>query len=138
MAVDPGVALKAGSGTDERRLVAAVNRVIDRRDITTLFQPLVDLATTDLVGFEALTRGPAGSEVESPLAASLLSSALRRSHPRQEPSAVVPHAGICAGAARKGGPYRDPFRRQTLHRAGHCASTPCRRGRQHPRGWGRC
>jgi hypothetical protein len=27
-------------------------------------------------------------------------------HPRQEPSAVVPHAGICAGAAREGGPYR--------------------------------
>ena len=27
--------------------------------------------------------------------------------PSQEPSAVVPHAGICAGAARKGGPYRD-------------------------------
>lgn len=27
---------------------------------------------------------------------------------RQEPSAVVPHAGICAEAARKGGPYRDP------------------------------
>ena len=26
--------------------------------------------------------------------------------PSQEPSAVVPHAGICAGAARKGGPYR--------------------------------
>jgi len=28
-------------------------------------------------------------------------------HPRQEPSAVIPHAGICAGAAGKGGPYRD-------------------------------
>ena len=27
-------------------------------------------------------------------------------HPRQEPSAVVPHAGVCAGAAREGGPYR--------------------------------
>jgi hypothetical protein len=42
-----------------------------------------------------------------PRVASLLLCALRRPHPRQEPSAVVPHAGICAGAARKGGPYRD-------------------------------
>jgi hypothetical protein len=33
--------------------------------------------------------------------------AIRRPHPRQEPSAVIPLAGICAGAARKGGPYRD-------------------------------
>ena len=42
-----------------------------------------------------------------PHPASLPTRALRRPHPRQEPSAVVPHAGICAGAARKGGPYRD-------------------------------
>ena len=35
-------------------------------------------------------------------------AALRRSYPSQEPSAVVLHAGICAGgAARKAGPYRD-------------------------------
>ena len=39
-----------------------------------------------------------------------------RSHLRQEPSAVVPHAGICAGGGRnrtrptKGGPYRNPER----------------------------
>jgi hypothetical protein len=32
---------------------------------------------------------------------------LRRSHPRQEPSALAAHAAISAGAARKGGPYRD-------------------------------
>ena len=30
-------------------------------------------------------------------AASLPERTLRRHHPRQEPSAVVPHAGICAG-----------------------------------------
>jgi hypothetical protein len=29
-------------------------------------------------------------------------SAARRHHPRQEPSAVVPHAGICAGGGPKG------------------------------------
>jgi hypothetical protein len=26
---------------------------------------------------------------------------------RQEPDAAIPHVRICAGAARKGGPYRD-------------------------------
>jgi hypothetical protein len=55
-----------------------------------------------------------------PPKASLSRRALRRQNPRQEPSAVIPHAGICAGAARKGGPYRDQqiyltnFRRRTL------------------------
>ena len=48
-------------------LIEAVNRVIDRRDITTVFQPLVDLETAAVVGYEAFTRGPAGSAVEAPL-----------------------------------------------------------------------
>lgn len=74
MAVGPGVNLDAGSPPDERGLVAAVNRVIDQRAVTTLFQPLVDLVTTEVVGYEALTRGPEGSEVESPL--TLLKGAL--------------------------------------------------------------
>ena len=52
---------------DRRWLVGAVNQVIDRRDITTVFQPLVDLSTSTVVGYEALTRGPAGSAVEAPL-----------------------------------------------------------------------
>jgi len=42
---------------------------------------------------------------------SLAQRPLSRHHPRQEPSAVVPHAGICAGAAQvrkgEGRPYRD-------------------------------
>jgi hypothetical protein len=37
-----------------------------------------------------------------PCAASLPKHAFRRHHPRQEPSAVVPHAGICAGGRPKG------------------------------------
>ena len=45
-----------------------------------------------------------------PHPASLPTNAFRRPHPRQEPSAVIPHAGISAGAARKGGPYRDRHR----------------------------
>ena len=37
-----------------------------------------------------------------PHPASLPTRALRRQHPRQEPSAVVPHAGICAGGRPQG------------------------------------
>jgi len=54
---------KSGRGQppDERGLVAAVNRVIDQRAVTTLFQPLVDLVTTEVVGYEALTRALRGA-----------------------------------------------------------------------------
>jgi hypothetical protein len=45
-----------------------------------------------------------------PHPASLASRAVRRSHLRQEPSALAAHAGIRAGAARQGGPYRDRVR----------------------------
>src|SRR6266511_4410709 len=41
-------------------------------------------------------------------ASSLSRSALSRSYSRQEPSAVVPHAGVCAGGwPSKASPYRD-------------------------------
>lgn len=41
--------------------------VLSRQAVTTLFQPVVHLATREVVGFEALARGPEGSPVESPL-----------------------------------------------------------------------
>ena len=34
-------------------------------------------------------------------------------YPRQEPGAVIPHAGICEGAAREGGSYRGLTRAET-------------------------
>ncbi len=44
-----------------------LDRVIDSRRVQTLFQPLVHLASDELVGYEALTRGPSGTSLESPL-----------------------------------------------------------------------
>jgi EAL domain-containing protein (putative c-di-GMP-specific phosphodiesterase class I) len=41
-------------------------RLIDGRAVRAVFQPLIDLASGDVVGFEALARGPAGSMLESP------------------------------------------------------------------------
>lgn len=56
---------------------------------------------------------PAGRTLDpiTPCPSSLSLGSLRRSNPRQEPSAVVPHARICAGGDPnrkvKGRPYRD-------------------------------
>ncbi|GIJ45442.1 hypothetical protein Val02_23280 [Virgisporangium aliadipatigenens] len=45
-----------------------IHELIDRRAVTPVFQPLVDLATGGVVGYEALARGPAGTAWESPAA----------------------------------------------------------------------
>jgi EAL domain-containing protein (putative c-di-GMP-specific phosphodiesterase class I) len=37
-----------------------------REDVTILFEPIVNMATRDILGFEALVRGPAGSDVRTP------------------------------------------------------------------------
>ncbi len=52
---------------DVAALVADANAIVDSRRLDTLFQPVVHLATSEVVGFEALTRGPAGSDLESPV-----------------------------------------------------------------------
>jgi EAL domain-containing protein (putative c-di-GMP-specific phosphodiesterase class I) len=52
-----------------------VDAVIDDRAIRTQFQPVVHLESRTLVGFEALSRGPAGSPLASPT--SLISAARR-------------------------------------------------------------
>lgn len=41
-------------------------RAVRERTITTVFQPIVDLNTRAIIGYEALSRGPAGSEIENP------------------------------------------------------------------------
>lgn len=52
---------------DASALVAEANALIDARQVDTLFQPIVHLETAEVVGYEALTRGPAGSRLEAPL-----------------------------------------------------------------------
>ncbi len=43
-----------------------VTRAILDRTIRTVFQPVLDLRSRSIVGYEALSRGPAGTEIESP------------------------------------------------------------------------
>jgi EAL domain-containing protein (putative c-di-GMP-specific phosphodiesterase class I) len=48
--------------------VQDIHQVLDRRAVRPLFQPLVDIATAEVLGYEGLSRGPAGSPWESPAA----------------------------------------------------------------------
>ncbi|HET9691989.1 MAG TPA: EAL domain-containing protein [Acidimicrobiales bacterium] len=45
-----------------------VGEVVRSRRVTSVFQPLVHLASRQVAGYECLSRGPAGSPLESPLA----------------------------------------------------------------------
>lgn len=51
---------KRGEVLDEARLVEA-RRVLSDRSLTTLYQPIVGLPEIEVLGFEALSRGPSGS-----------------------------------------------------------------------------
>ena len=44
------------------------DRLIDRREISVVFQPVVDLTSSQVVGFEALARGPDKSAFATPTA----------------------------------------------------------------------
>ncbi|HYN17205.1 MAG TPA: EAL domain-containing protein, partial [Actinomycetes bacterium] len=43
-----------------------LDRIVDGREVRAVFQPLIDLDSGDVVGYEALARGPAGSSLEPP------------------------------------------------------------------------
>ena len=45
-----------------------LDRIVGHRAVRALFQPLIDLDSGDVVAYEALARGPAGSPLESPVA----------------------------------------------------------------------
>ncbi|CAN5617099.1 hypothetical protein BH10ACT8_BH10ACT8_29050 [soil metagenome] len=67
----PDPAAVGSSATSTRRTSPVpqgwnIDDVIDDRAVRTVFQPIVHLATGNVVGFEALSRGPAGSELEMP------------------------------------------------------------------------
>ena len=49
-------------------VISGIGDVVDLRAVTTVFQPLVRLDTQEVVAFEALSRGPAGTPWEQPLA----------------------------------------------------------------------
>ncbi|UII55414.1 EAL domain-containing protein [Cytobacillus spongiae] len=48
-------------------MVYAMNKIVAQRDIRLLAQPIIDIATNQIQAWEMLTRGPKGTELESPL-----------------------------------------------------------------------
>ncbi len=57
-----------------------IHDVLDARAVSTVFQPLVEIATGRVLGYEALSRGPAGSLWESPAALFAAARAVGREH----------------------------------------------------------
>lgn len=49
------------------RIIVELRNIIDESRLHTLFQPIVEMRTRKAIGYEALTRGPKGSALESPL-----------------------------------------------------------------------
>ena len=45
-----------------------IHAVLDARAVTPVFQPRVDIASGQVLGYEALSRGPAGTPWETPAA----------------------------------------------------------------------
>lgn len=46
---------------------AELNKIIDSKQIVPVYQPIVEMASGNIVGYEALSRGPKGSGLESPI-----------------------------------------------------------------------
>ncbi len=63
----------------ERLWGAELRRILREAAISTVFQPIVDLETLEVLGYEALARGPQGSDLERPSTMFELSSRLGRS-----------------------------------------------------------
>ncbi len=83
---------------------ALLEQVLAQRAVRTVFQPLVSLDDGQVVGFEALSRGPAGSALERP---DLLFAAARRARRLRDLDVACRTAAL--RAARAGGlaePYR--------------------------------
>ena len=45
-----------------------LDKILLEQSVTTVFEPIVRLATREVLGYEALSRGPAGTGLETPLA----------------------------------------------------------------------
>ncbi len=52
---------------EEHGLMETINEIISERNIRLLAQPIFEVATNRIKAYEVLTRGPAGTDLESPL-----------------------------------------------------------------------
>jgi EAL domain-containing protein (putative c-di-GMP-specific phosphodiesterase class I) len=74
-AMSSNISYPAAPTADPARERAQLDKIIAQRTVRTLFQPVIQLSSGAVVGFEAVSRGPAGTALESP--AALLDAAVR-------------------------------------------------------------
>lgn len=88
---------------------------IARRDIFPVFQPVFDLASGDMIGMEALSRGPRGSEFES--GETLFSLAERT-------ELLIPLERVCRQRSLEAAAYASPKQQIFLNLSPAAASDP--------------
>lgn len=57
---------KASMQTTEPAALASLKNILKHNDIRSVFQPIVSLSNAEIIGYEALSRGPQGSMLEYP------------------------------------------------------------------------
>jgi EAL domain-containing protein (putative c-di-GMP-specific phosphodiesterase class I) len=92
-----------------------LKEAISRRDIAPVFQPVIDLATGDMIGMEALSRGPRGSEFEG--GETLFSLAERT-------ELLVPLERVCRQKSLEAAAMGNPQRQIFLNLSPAAASDP--------------
>jgi diguanylate cyclase (GGDEF)-like protein/PAS domain S-box-containing protein len=61
-----GTGARPDEAFDPRGAIGELDRILAERDLTAVFQPIVDIATGDVVAYEALARGPQDSPLQRP------------------------------------------------------------------------
>lgn len=62
------IAAEADGGGDhgDPQMLARLHEIIDQRQLSALFQPIIDMHSGDIIGYEGLIRGPSNSPLHSP------------------------------------------------------------------------
>jgi len=81
-----------------RQMADPIRTLLASGGLHTVFQPILDGATREPIGYEALTRGPANHELNSPIA--LIAVAAKSGLSTDElPAAATEWAAVCERAA---------------------------------------
>lgn len=67
VAAVPALAETDGADHGDPQMLARLQEIIDQRQLTALFQPIIDMHSGDIIGYEGLIRGPSNSPLHSPL-----------------------------------------------------------------------
>lgn len=65
--------------TIDPALIAEFDDVLSKEKVTTLYQPIVNITNSTVLGYEALSRGPENSVLNSPIMLLSIAEALNKS-----------------------------------------------------------